>query len=149
VQEDGSALVAGGVGGDVRVWRIAGGDPDPQEARIGIERGRKLVVRGVDADETIDVYVRHRDGRIVARVGNYARSFRPSRVRRVVVLGGDGADSIHVHDGLPGSGAYLDGGDGDDTLGGADGIDTLVGGAGNDSADHDEEDVIDSIEQSL
>lgn len=63
------------------------------------------------------------------RLGQRVVSCRAARVRRVVLVGGDGDDRLTLLGRIPG---LLEGGPGDDVLRGGAGADTLRGGSGND-----------------
>jgi Ca2+-binding RTX toxin-like protein len=99
-----------------------------------------LLMRGTNGSDAIDLRIRKKDGRLIARVGDAVQTFKPSKVKRIVVYGYDGNDSIAVGskirgifaDGGAGNDTIL-GGDGDDTLFGNTGADHIEGGAGNDN----------------
>jgi uncharacterized delta-60 repeat protein len=110
-----------------RVWhtRLLLGDPT---IRLN-GRGTLLVDGTTDADE-VSVTLRGRDGKLVARVNGYARSFTPSKVKRIAAFTHGGNDVFTVGPNL--KGVYGDGGGGDDTLNGGSGGDVLLGGGGDD-----------------
>jgi Ca2+-binding RTX toxin-like protein len=97
-----------------------------------------LLIRGSNAGDPIDLKIRK--GRLVARVGDVVQTFKASKVKRIVVYGYGGNDTITVGSKIRGifadGGADKDtilGGDGDDTLFGNTGADHIEGGAGNDN----------------
>jgi Ca2+-binding RTX toxin-like protein len=90
-----------------------------------------LVLRGTGGGDTIDVRIRNKDGRLVARVGEAVQSFNPAKVKRIAVYAFGGNDTITVGPGV--RAVFADGGTGNDTILGGDGDDTLWGNAG---ADH-------------
>ncbi len=65
--------------------------------------------------------------------GTLVQSRPASKVRRIIINGGKGDDTITVDTGGKSIPATLNGGDGDDTLTGGDGNDRLNGGNGNDT----------------
>ena len=79
-----------------------------------------LLLRGTSGHDAVDLRIRKSDGRLVARVGDVVQTFKASTVKRIVVSGYGGNDTIL-------------GGDGDDTLFGNTGSDHIEGGAGNDN----------------
>jgi Ca2+-binding RTX toxin-like protein len=111
-----------------------------------LERGSELpVARIAHIVETL----RTRDGRLIARVGDFAASFSPSKIKRIAFFLGEGDDILTVGAGATRT-VHAEGGDGNDTLNGGigndvflgdlgkdqlfgnDGNDTLLGGGGND-----------------
>jgi uncharacterized delta-60 repeat protein len=126
VQGDGKLLVAGDrIGPDgPEVGRI-----DSGELGVGVIRlNRKgtLLVYGTSKGENLSVGIRGRDGKFVARVGNLAVGFAPSRIKRIAIFAGAGNDIVTIGNGV--KGAYAQGDDGSDILNGGAGDDVLVGG---------------------
>ena len=90
-----------------------------------------LIVSGTASNDHIEVAIRP-DGRLVVRGDDgFAKTFAPSRVKRIAVFANAGDDTVTIGSRVRGS--YLDGGDGNDTLTGGDNADIIVGGAGDDS----------------
>jgi uncharacterized delta-60 repeat protein len=126
VQGDGKVLVAGDrVGPDgPEVGRI-----DSGELNVGVIRlNRKgtLLVYGTSLGENLSVGIRGRDGKFIARVGNLAVGFAPSKIKRIAIFAGAGNDVVTIGNGV--KGAYAQGDDGADILNGGAGDDVLVGG---------------------
>jgi Ca2+-binding RTX toxin-like protein len=113
---------------DMVFVKLQGGEGNP--ASVALNGKGTLIVTGTGGDDAITLSIRSRDGRFIARADDFAKSFAPSRVKRIAVFAGGGADSVSVAPGV--RGAYLDGGDGDDTLTGGDNADILIGGFGDD-----------------
>jgi len=90
-----------------------------------------LLVYGTAQPENLSVHIRARDGKFIARVGDLAVGFAPSRIKRIAIFAGRGHDTVTIGTGVV-KGAYAQGDDGDDTLNGGPGDDVLVGGLGND-----------------
>ncbi len=89
-----------------------------------------LSLRGTNASETIDLRIRGKDGRLIARVGDAIQSFNPSKVKRISIYGFGGNDSITVGSNI--RGIFADGGAGNDTILGGDGDDSVFAGGGKD-----------------
>jgi uncharacterized delta-60 repeat protein len=132
VQNGDQAIVAVPVNGtlapDYRVVRLQGGAGAPANAVIN--RRGSLIVDSRDIAEEVSLYIRGRDGRLIVRVGDFAKSFAPSRVKRIAIFTYGGDDTITIHDGV--KGAYVDAGEGEDTINGGRGDDALLGGGGKD-----------------
>jgi uncharacterized delta-60 repeat protein len=134
VQGD-SPILAGGTGsdlpagGDLKAIRLQGG-ADALVASASLHPHGLLVAETNNTSETVSLSIRHRDNRLVLRVDGVAQSFDRSAVRRIALytLGGD--DAVSIGPGV--IGAYVDAGDGNDTVTGGDGDDVLLGGAGKD-----------------
>jgi uncharacterized delta-60 repeat protein len=109
------------------VIKIQGGEGAPPD--LAINADRELVVTTTQARDTVRVH-RRRDGRIVVRVNDFARSFPGTRAKRIVINALGGSDSVTILGDLPE--AHVDGGDGFDTIVGGDGDDVLLGGGGRD-----------------
>lgn len=131
-QSDGKLLVGGKLyrkNGTFTVERL---DPGPIDLpSASIDRFGKLIVTGTPTDDVIHLGLRKRDGRVVARVGAFVRSFPRSRIQGYAIFAGDGDDSVTVGPAL-GRGVFIDGGANNDTLRGSHVDDILVGGGGND-----------------
>jgi Ca2+-binding RTX toxin-like protein len=126
VQGDGKTIVSGDRFGPDG---FEAGRIDSGELGVGVIRlNRKgtLLVYGTNAGELISVGVRGRDGKFVARVGNLALGFAPSRIKRIAIFAGAGNDTVNIGNGV--RGAYAQGDDGSDILNGGAGDDVLVGG---------------------
>ena len=93
------------------------------------QRG-SLIVNTDEGGEHVSLYIRGKDGRLVVRVGDFARSFARSRVKRIALFTYGGNDTITIHPGVKGS--YVDAGEGEDTINGGQGDDALLGGGGKD-----------------
>ena len=128
MQPDGALLLAGKQPNEFDVVRLDAGAIDLPA--ITLNSKGSLTVIGTVRDEQISVTQRTRDGRIVARIGDLARSFTAAKVRRVVVMAAGGNDLVAIGSTI--AGAYVDAGDGDDTVNGSAGDDVLIGGAGKD-----------------
>jgi uncharacterized delta-60 repeat protein len=132
VQNGDQAVVAGQpalvAAPDYRVFRLQGGAGAPANAVVN--RRGSLIVNSLDAAEELSLYIRGRDGRLIVRVGEFVKSFAPSRVKRIAVFTYGGDDTITIHDGV--KGAYVDAGGGNDTINGGRGDDALLGGGGKD-----------------
>jgi Ca2+-binding RTX toxin-like protein len=126
VQGDGKLLVAGDRFGPdgPEVGRIDSGDLGVGVIRLN--RKGTLLVYGTSKGENISVGIRGRDGKFVARVGNLAVGFAPSRIKRIAIFAGAGNDVVTIGNGV--KGAYAQGDDGADILNGGAGDDVLVGG---------------------
>lgn len=131
VLPDGDVLVGGKKlvkTGTFQVVRIDAGEGE--SASVTLNARGTLIVTGTSAAETASVYIRSRDGRLVARVGDTARSFAPSKVKRIALFLMGGNDALTIGAGV--RGAYVDAGDGADTLNGGTGGDLFFGGTGGD-----------------
>lgn len=98
--------------------------------QVSLNRKGTMIIYTSDNAETISFAVRSKDGRWVLRVGDYAQSLAPSRVKRIAMFTYGGNDTVTINLGV--KGAYVEGGEGNDTLNGGGGGDVLVGSAGND-----------------
>jgi uncharacterized delta-60 repeat protein len=96
-----------------------------------LTRNGTLLIGGTSGDDTINITRRFRDGRILVETNGQGQLFLPQLVKRIQVYGFGGHDVVTVGPNV--RSAYLNGGDGNDTLTGGDGDDLLVGGDGNDS----------------
>jgi len=96
------------------------------------KRGSLILHTDATADtfDDVSLYIRRKDGRLVVRVGDFAKSFAPSRVKRIALFTYGGDDTITIHPGVKGS--YVDAGEGSDTINGGTGDDALLGGGGKD-----------------
>jgi hypothetical protein len=122
---------AGYAGLRARVVRIDTGEPAFGEATLN--RHGTVRVTGDGGADAIAVRMRHRGNRIVVSVNDKTvRSFPPSRVKRIQIWGYGGNDSLTIAPDLA-WGAYVDAGDGNDSVNGGEGNDYFVGGNGNDS----------------
>ncbi|MEA2709354.1 MAG: hypothetical protein QOF78_1955 [Phycisphaerales bacterium] len=131
-EDDGAATFVGPPGGlgstapkQLQVVRVLGAVPD-----VVLNRKGSLIVNTDVTAEQVSLSIRGRDGRLIVRVGDFAKSFAPSRVKRVALFTSGGDDVITIGDGVKGS--YVDAGDGNDTLNGGQGDDALLGGGGKD-----------------
>jgi uncharacterized delta-60 repeat protein len=131
---DGSVIV-GGVhnpskarGYDWRLTKLQGGAGRTPPATLNL-RGT-LLYNALDSDDTIQLTIRRLDGRLVLRNGDFAQSFATSRVKRIAIFAAGGDDTVTIGPGV--RGAYVDGGDGADTLNGGQGGDVLLGGLNGD-----------------
>jgi uncharacterized delta-60 repeat protein len=133
LQSDGKLLVAGKLYRRNGTFTVERYDPGPLDLPSAqLNRFGKLIVTGTQRDDVITLAARKRDGRIVARVGDFfVRSFAPSSVKGFAIFAGDGDDSVTIGPGLV-RGVYIDGGANKDTLRGGHQDDILVGGGGND-----------------
>jgi uncharacterized delta-60 repeat protein len=112
--------------------------------RAQLDARGTLNVRTDGVGARTSVWVRGRDGRMVVRYGDdndedFAKSFAPSRVKRIYILLDLGPDELTIGRGVKGVFAEANSGDdtmhggpGDDTLGGGDGDDEISGNDGND-----------------
>jgi Ca2+-binding RTX toxin-like protein len=99
-----------------------------------------LIVKGGDHPDNVNVYVSAAKTLTVQESGGKATDFVLSRVKRVVIRGGGGADYLNVDDSVSIPAALygeagsdiLVGGNGDDMLFGGTGDDHLAGGLGDD-----------------
>ncbi|HYO09305.1 MAG TPA: hypothetical protein VER17_10065 [Tepidisphaeraceae bacterium] len=136
VNDNGTVLVGGrtaasaGNAGDWSITRLQPGAGGPRRPVLNA-KGSLLYTTTNDAD-AISLGIRARDGRLVVRLGDYAQSFSPSKVKRIAIFALGGNDTVTVGAGVRGT--YVDGGDGADTLNGGTGGDVLLGGGGNDRA---------------
>lgn len=137
-EPDGRVVVGGtravGAAGNeaFAVVRLQGGEGAPAEMHLTRKRALRVITN--NTSETIRVHRRRSDGRIVVRVGDHARSFAPSRVKRVVINAMGGDDSITfvpAPSGLPRG--FVMGGLGDDSITGTSGNDVLQGDEGDDT----------------
>ena len=133
VLNDGAVVIAGtrtrGENHDLVLAKIAGGEGTPVDVRLN-GRG-SLIMYGTAGNDHIDLYIRGRDGRLMARSDDFVKSFAPSKVKRIAIFAGAGNDTVTIGVGVKGS--YAQGDDGDDTISGGDFSDVLLGSAGNDS----------------
>jgi uncharacterized delta-60 repeat protein len=133
VLPDGGALLAMSLGNvpehSIFIQQLAGGVGDV--ADITLNRRGTLIVHTNDSAENVQLYLRGRDGRLIVRVGDdFARSFAPSRVKKIALYLHGGGDTLTIGAGVRGT--YCDGGDGNDVLSGGQGNDMLFGAAGKD-----------------
>jgi Ca2+-binding RTX toxin-like protein len=121
-----------------------------------VDRRGTLTIGATLGDDVVRVYRRSRDGRIVARVNEVAKSFKAKSIKRVIVYGYAGDDTITFGPGV--RNGYIDGGAGDDSLAGgsrddvligSSGADHIAGGDGRDASDDDVLDTRDSVERLL
>src|SRR5439155_25252323 len=105
------------------------GDVDVQPTFTLNSRGT-LTVTGTPNDDVISVSLRTRDNRFIARVGAFSHAFPTLKVNRIVAYRGFGKDAVTIDPRLLIS-AYVEGGDGSDTITGGSGNDVLLGNAGN------------------
>ncbi len=135
VMDDGSAVVA-----IKRVRQLSGTAYDfvfeRYQGGAGVDvaslnaKGTLTVQTGDLADD-VSVAVRKSDGRIVVRVGSdFARSFAPTKVKRINVFTAGGNDRVTLGATLRGS--YVDAGSGNDTVTGTADGDVILGNTGND-----------------
>jgi Ca2+-binding RTX toxin-like protein len=89
-----------------------------------------LIVNGTAGADTIRITIRARDGRLIVRANDEVRSYPPSKVRHIAISAKAGDDTVTLVPGV--RGAYIDAGDGNDTVNGSNGNDVILGGAGND-----------------
>ena len=130
VLPDGDVILAGKrlqSSGTFQVIRIDAGNIEPP---VRLNRRGTLLVNTTDAAENVSVYIRHRDGRLIVRIDDFAQSFAPSRVRKIGISTFGGDDTITIGAGIIGT--YVDAGDGRDTINGGQFNDILVGGTGSD-----------------
>ena len=128
---DGKLLVGSRrtVAGDqFEVDRFASRDVTPPT--VTLDDTGVLTATASDASENVSLYIRRRDGRLMVRVGDIVHSFPPSKVKRIAVFAGGGADVIAIGEGIIGT--YVDAGDGRDVIHGGQGNDLLLGGTGPD-----------------
>jgi uncharacterized delta-60 repeat protein len=131
VQTDGKVLVSGDRFGDADGFEI--GRIDAGALAVGsasLNKKGTLIVNGTSGNDHISVSIRTRDGKLIARVGDLAVGFTPSKVKRIAVFAGSGNDIVSVGNGV--RGAYLDGADGADRISGGQGDDVLIGGMDSD-----------------
>jgi len=114
--------------GDWELMRLQRGPIDP--GTIDLNSNGTLTIKGTELGETIGLTIREKDGRLVARVREVYKSFAPSSVKRIAIDSKQGNDTITIGPGV--RGAYVDAGDGDDTVNGGDGGDVIIGGWGSD-----------------
>ena len=101
--------------------------------RYALRGNGTLTVFGTNGPDSISVS--HANEGIVLTFGGVGQAtFEPRRVRRVVVFGAAGDDTISIGDTIT-QPTRLDGGDGNDRLTGGAGRDRLIGGAGQDTLD--------------
>ena len=106
----------------------AGLEPDPWNAAVNA-----LVVTGTSGDDTIVIgVVGKRKDLVITVNGTPFGPFARRGVSRVIAYGLGGNDRIEIQPAVI-QAAFLDGGDGADTLVGGRGHDLLLGGAGNDT----------------
>ncbi len=98
--------------------------------QVFLNRKGTMTVFTSDDAETISFAVRAKDGRWVLRVGDFAQSLAPSRVKRIAMFTYGGYDAVTIN--LGAKGAYVDAGDGNDTVNGGAGGDVFLGAAGDD-----------------
>lgn len=124
-----SALGAIGAGGvqDFVFQRLQNG---VARGDIALTPRGTLMVDGTSDNDVISVAKREKDGRLVARVNDDAKSFVQSRVKRIAISSRSGNDLVTIGPQI--RGVYIDGGEGNDTLRGGDGGDFIIGGAGKD-----------------
>src|SRR5688572_6510380 len=96
-----------------------------------LTRNGTLLIGGTSGDDRIHITRRFRDGRILVETNGEGQLFLPQLVKRIQIYGFGGDDVITVGPNV--RSAYLNGGDGNDTLTGGDGDDFLVGGDRDDS----------------
>lgn len=128
---DGDVLLAGKKlirTGTFEVVRIDSGLPDAPI--VSLNAAGALTLKGGDAPDEVSLHLRERDGRLVLRMGTFAQSFAPTKVKRIALFLGGGNDVLAVGAGV--KGIYCEGGDGADTLNGGQGGDLLLGGQGSD-----------------
>src|SRR4029079_14230705 len=118
IQPDDKVLVSGkryaADGGNFEVARF-----DTAELDVGgitLKKKGTLIVTGTSRSETMGVWFRARDQRVVAYCGGVSRRMAPVKVKRIALFGLAGNDTITIQTGIRGS--YLGGGDGADTLNG-------------------------------
>lgn len=132
IQPDGKVLVSGkryvADGGNFEVIRLDTGALDV--GVITLNRKGTLIVTGTAKAESMGVWFRNRDQRVVAYCGTVSRAMAPSKVKRIALFAGAGNDTITIQTGIRGS--YLGGEDGADTMNGGDGDDVFEGGLGSD-----------------
>jgi hypothetical protein len=111
--------------GTARLERVMGGTGSDEPAVLS--QGL-LDIIGTDANDSITV---QKDGRkLTVSVNAHKSQFNTADVSAIHVDSGAGDDSVTLGAGV--TGAYIVGGDGNDTLRGGDGNDTLTGGGGRD-----------------
>jgi uncharacterized delta-60 repeat protein len=134
VNANGTVLVGGTTAatadnpGDWQLTRLqngAGAAPRPTLNSKGT-----LVFHTSNAAETIRLSIRTRDGKLILRLGDFAQSFTPSKVKRIAIYAGAGNDTITIGAGVRGT--YVEAGDGNDTITGGSGGDVLLGDGGAD-----------------
>lgn len=94
---------------------------------------------GTGGDDVIGMSI-DSSGRLRYNLNGRVSKFDPRDVLGIVVVAGDGADSVTIGGGIPATffdpdlptGVYIEGGNGNDTLVGGNGNDTISGGAGKD-----------------
>jgi uncharacterized delta-60 repeat protein len=133
ILDDGSVIIANtrerneGTVHDIVLAKLEGGGSSPSITLSG--RGT-LITQGTIANDRIDLYIRSRDGRLMARSDDYVKSFAPSKVKRIAVFAGPGDDTITIGAGVRGS--YAQGDEDNDTITGGDFTDIILGGSGDD-----------------
>jgi uncharacterized delta-60 repeat protein len=130
VNPDGTVLVGGATfdGVDMQITRLQGGIGAPRRPTLN-KRGT-LIFRTSNDSEIISIGYRSRDQRIIVRLGDFAQSYAPSKIKRFAIYAMGGDDTVTV--GLNVRGVYAEGGAGDDTLIGGQGGDVFLGGIGKD-----------------
>jgi uncharacterized delta-60 repeat protein len=135
VYTDRNDTTASGINADFHLYKLEGdaGTTSAETPRATRNSKGTLQVRGTSAGDTIQIYLRHRDNRIIVRVNGEAlvQSFSLKPVKRIQIFAGAGDDTVTISPGVAPK-AYIEGAAGDDTITAGDGYDYLTGGDGND-----------------
>ena len=110
---------------DIALLRLQG------DGTTRVTASGSLIIGGTGGDDVIRLYRRRRDGFLVADILGTRHAVDPRRVKKIAVFSQSGNDSITIGARVPG--AYIDGGDGNDTIAGGIYNDTIIGDDGNDS----------------
>jgi uncharacterized delta-60 repeat protein len=128
---DGKIVTAGGgFWGGYEIRRYVAASNAAGDTTFDVDTGI-LLVRGTAGDDALRVSANR--VRLTVSGAGATRSFPTRFVRRVIVYGRDGNDSIVLNGGVPRVIAY--GGAGNDSLVGGDGADALYGQGGDDTLD--------------